>query len=62
MSEAPNYEAVEKVKKMRGIGMSFRDIARALNSDVKTVYRWHTYSLRKLSTGKVKKTVANVGR
>lgn len=48
----PDIEMVNKVKDFRAKGLSFRQIAKLLEKDVKTVYRWASYSVGKLSTGK----------
>lgn len=38
-------DMVAKVKKYRKMGIKFRDIAKLLDSDVKTVFRWNAYRL-----------------
>ena len=40
---APNKEMIEAVKSYRKKGLSFRQISRVLNKDVKSVYRWAQY-------------------
>lgn len=40
-----NIRKVERVKKLRTQGKSFREIARLLRADVRSVYRWYTYGL-----------------
>ena len=40
-----NEEGVGKVMYYRSKGLSFREIARLLGKDLKTVYRWHSYLL-----------------
>jgi transposase-like protein len=40
-----NTAAVGKVRAYRSKGLTFREIARVLKADIKTVYRWHGYSL-----------------
>lgn len=46
----PDIEMVKKVKDLRSKGLSFRQIAKLLERDVKTVYRWASYAVGKLST------------
>jgi hypothetical protein len=41
-----NAKNVVKVAKYRKQGLSFREIARLLNSNVKSVYRWNLYANR----------------
>lgn len=36
-----NAENMEMVERLRGVGLSFQAISRALKRDVKEVYRWH---------------------
>ena len=36
---------IKKVKAYRNKGLSFRQIAKLLNADVKTVFRWSNYTL-----------------
>lgn len=38
-------ENVKKVQKYRKQGLTFRDIAKLLNSPVKSVYRWNKYNV-----------------
>lgn len=40
-----NMKKVERVKKLRAQGKSFREIARLLRADVRSVYRWYGYGL-----------------
>ena len=40
-----DIKRIRKVRQMRADGFSYRAIAGVLKSDVKTVYRWATYSL-----------------
>lgn len=47
----PNQEMIKKVKQYRKKGLSFRQIARVLNKDVKNVYIWYKHSVGNLSTG-----------
>lgn len=44
-----NIPKILKVKKFRKEGMSFREIARALQIDVNVAYRWYMYDENKLS-------------
>lgn len=46
----PDLEMVKKVKDFRAKGLSFRQIAKLLEKDVKTVYRWASYDVGKFST------------
>lgn len=39
---------VLKVQELRKKGLSFRDIAKLENADVKTVYRWYNYDVGKI--------------
>ena len=36
-------DKVERVKALRAKNKSFREIARLLRADVRSVYRWYTY-------------------
>lgn len=40
----PNEVNIEKVKDLRNKGLTFRQIAKLLDSDLKTVYRWFQYT------------------
>ncbi len=40
-----NEVAVGKVRAYREKGLSFREIARLMKADIKSVYRWYRYSL-----------------
>jgi DNA-directed RNA polymerase specialized sigma24 family protein len=43
-----NLKAIERVKELRDSkGLSFREIAKLMDSDVKTVYRWYSYTVGK---------------
>jgi DNA invertase Pin-like site-specific DNA recombinase len=54
----PNIAKIKEVKSLREKRLSYRQIAKLLDSDVKTVYRWDSYDVGKLSTGKL----AQVGK
>lgn len=41
----PDIERIKTVKKLRKAGIKFRDIARAIDKDLKSVYRWNKYNL-----------------
>lgn len=43
----PDTKNVKKVKEYRKMGLSFREIARIMESDVRQVYRWANYELSK---------------
>jgi hypothetical protein len=47
----PDMAMIKKVKEFRSKGLTFRQIAKILEKDVKTIYRWASYSVGKLSTG-----------
>ena len=49
----PDKIMVKRVGKLRGKGLSFRQIAKLIDKDVKTVYRWFLYY-----SGKITKTSA----
>lgn len=38
-----NHEAVKRVAAYRKKNLTFREIARIMKSDVKSVYRWYAY-------------------
>jgi len=40
-----NWKKVSQVIDLRIKGLTFRQIAGAMNSDVKTIYRWYQYGL-----------------
>ncbi len=48
----PDQEMIEKVKAYHKKGLSFREIAKLLEKDVKNVYRWYQYGVGELSPGK----------
>lgn len=52
MSRPRNTKSIEKVLELRTKGLSFRAIARVIESDTKTVHRWY-----EMGGGKVKKKV-----
>lgn len=54
MKNSVNTEMVAKVMKYREKGLTLRDIAKLLDKDVKTVYRWYDFG-----TGR-KKYISNV--
>lgn len=41
----PDIEMIKRVKKLRRAGIKFRDIARAVDKSLKSVYRWNKYNL-----------------
>lgn len=45
----PDIKMVKKVKTLRDKGLSFRQIGKLLNKDLKSVYRWHKFNIE-LST------------
>lgn len=49
---APHYNKIIEVRKLKAKNLSFRQIAKLLDCDVKTVFRWYMYDVDKLSTGK----------
>jgi len=38
-------DKVKKVKELRAKGLSFRDISKLVEADVKQVYRWYNYDV-----------------
>lgn len=46
-----NIPKILKVKELRDKGhLTFREIARVMQRDVREVHRWYVYDLKKLST------------
>jgi transposase-like protein len=43
MKTRKNIEMIKKVKALRKKGLYFRQIARILEKDVKSIYRWYQY-------------------
>jgi transposase-like protein len=56
MGNTVNLEMVAKVMKYREKGLTLRDIAKLLEKDVKTVYRWYDFG-----TGR-KKYISHTGK
>lgn len=48
---------IKKVHTLRKNGMTFREIAAKMNSDVKSVYRWYSYPVGRI----VDKVLDSVG-
>ena len=48
----PNVSKIERAKKLKEVGLSYREIAAVMKSDVKTVYRWHKYPEDKMKIEK----------
>lgn len=49
---ARNAEMIKQVKTLRAKGLSFRQIAKLLDKDVKNIYLWYKYDVGELSTGR----------
>lgn len=57
-ANTPDLKMIEKVKELRKKNLSFRQISKVLDKDVKTVYTWFEYGVGKkgkLSTLRVGK-------
>lgn len=51
----PDITSVKKVRSLRSKGLSYREISRVIQKDLKSIYRWAHYDvgdLEKLSTQK----------
>jgi transposase len=48
----PDQEMIDKVKAYHKKGLSFREIAKLLEKDLKNVYRWYQYGVGEIKPGK----------
>ncbi len=42
-----NLKAVKKVRELRDKGLSFRDISKIMERDLKSIFRWYNYQVGK---------------